>query len=75
MEIAIFICIYWIWIIDNIKGIGGNVNTIVPSTGAVILISWQQSQAWGIIMTLIGVTCVILCLIRYAQNNKKNFTK
>lgn len=75
MEIAIFICIYWIWIMDNIKGISGNVNTIVPSTASVILMSWQQSQTWGIIMTIIGIPCVILCLIRYAQINKKNFTK
>jgi len=71
MEIAILICVYWIWIIDTLKSIGGNVNTLVPSTGAMVLLSWNQNQAWGIIMTLIGIVGIIFSLIKYTQKNSK----
>ena len=70
MIIPILICVYWIWVIDVLKSIYGNINTIVPSTGAVILLSWEQNQTWGILMTLVGSVCVMVSLIKYFQYKK-----
>lgn len=59
MEIAILIMVYWIWLVDVGKILKtSEEGTNIPSTVAMILLSWETNQTWGIVMTVVG--CLIL---------------
>lgn len=74
MEIAVLILIYWIWTVSLIKGLQGKISLILPSTAAMVLLSWQSNQTWGIVMTCIGAILLVISMIIFSQTpvNKRN---